>query len=238
MTEVARLKKELEKIRAELFMFYQIGNAMRTTLELEQIFFIILTAVTSHQGLGFNRAMLFLVNEREQTLEGKMGIGPDSVEDAHYIWEDIKRRHVSFQDLIGAYHSWKDQKKARLHELVRSVKLPLDEKSGILALTVMEGMTWLASEQRPLEDKNDPLFTLFGTEQFACIPLMAKNEPIGVILVDNVFTDRSISEDDIRILSMLGDHAGLAIENSKLYEDTVTKSHMDGMTQTWNHGLF
>ena len=36
----------------------------------------------SHEWLGFNRAMLFLVNEKDNALEGVMGIGPHSAEEA------------------------------------------------------------------------------------------------------------------------------------------------------------
>ena len=49
----------LQKARNELTLLYEVSNAMRTTLKLEEILYIILTAVTAHAGLGFNRAMLF-----------------------------------------------------------------------------------------------------------------------------------------------------------------------------------
>ena len=53
--------ENLERIQRELRLLYEVSNAMRTTLKLDQIFYIILTALTSHEGLGFNRAMLFLL---------------------------------------------------------------------------------------------------------------------------------------------------------------------------------
>ncbi|MDD5450269.1 MAG: hypothetical protein PHO42_06760, partial [Candidatus Omnitrophica bacterium] len=61
-------KSALEKTKAELALLYDISNAMRTTLNLEEILYVILTAATSHTGLSFNRAMLFLVNEKENRL--------------------------------------------------------------------------------------------------------------------------------------------------------------------------
>ena len=57
----ARFADELAKARSELEMLYDISNAMRTTLNLEEILYIILTAATSHTGLSFNRAMLFKI---------------------------------------------------------------------------------------------------------------------------------------------------------------------------------
>ena len=64
------LEKEIERLNWEFSLLYEISNAIRTTLRLDQILYIILTALTSHEGLGFNRAMLFLVNEKEHVLEG------------------------------------------------------------------------------------------------------------------------------------------------------------------------
>src|SRR3990167_8936041 len=60
LMENEKLQTQLEKTKAELSMLYEIGNAMMATLKLEELLYIILTAVTAKEGLGFNRAMLFL----------------------------------------------------------------------------------------------------------------------------------------------------------------------------------
>ena len=78
--------QELNRAKRELNILYEISNAMRTTLELENILYIILTGVTSHTGLGFNRAILFLTNTQNNRLEPQMAIGPESAEDAQKIW--------------------------------------------------------------------------------------------------------------------------------------------------------
>jgi hypothetical protein len=82
---IAELQKELERTKTELNILYEVSNAMRTTLKLDEILYIILTGVTAHIGLGFNRAILLLVNESGEFIEGRMGIGPDSGEQANRI---------------------------------------------------------------------------------------------------------------------------------------------------------
>ena len=62
MDEITKLKQELDRTKMELGILYEISNAMRSTLKLDEILYIILTGVTAHIGLGFNRAVLFLVN--------------------------------------------------------------------------------------------------------------------------------------------------------------------------------
>ena len=65
MEELAKMRQELERTKTELGILYEISNAMRTTLKLDEILYIILTGVTAHIGLGFNRAILFLINEKD-----------------------------------------------------------------------------------------------------------------------------------------------------------------------------
>lgn len=233
-----QLQKELEKSRAELWMFYEIGNLMRTTLKLEEILYIILTCVTSHEGLGFNRAMLFLVNERKKTLEGKVGIGPDTAEEAEKIWKRIEAEKTTLKDLISIYKAFIKRKGSRLDKVVKSIKVPLRESGGILALTVLEGMTFEITTDEVSKKVKDPICALLKTEHFVTVPLKAKDKTIGIILVDNIFTKEPITKDDIRILTMFANQAGLAIENSHLYEKTVSLSHSDSLTNLINHGRF
>ena len=85
------LQEQLERTKRELGILYEISNAMRTSLELNDVLYIILTGVTAHTGLGFNRAVLFLVNQNERCLEPKMALGPDSGEEAKKIWHYIEK---------------------------------------------------------------------------------------------------------------------------------------------------
>src|SRR3989338_4716902 len=97
------IQHELEQLQWEFLMLYEISNAMRTTLKLDQIFYIILTALTSHEGLSFNRAMLFLVNEKEHVLEGAMGIGPYSGEEAGHIWHTLSQTNMTLYHFLDPY---------------------------------------------------------------------------------------------------------------------------------------
>jgi diguanylate cyclase (GGDEF)-like protein len=230
-------KNDLTKVQAELAMLYEIGNAMRSTLNLEKILYIILTAVTSHAGMSFNRAMLFLVNEKENVLEGKMGIGPDSAEDASLIWSHIEKNKMGLEELIDQ-NTVEHTKKSQLNKTVSIIKIPIKEDAGIIALTVLEGMTFVINSEEAKQKVNDETAKSLNLEEFVTVPLKAKDKVIGVILADNRFNKRPIKNDDIRMLTMFANQAGLAIENSRLYERTVTLSNSDSLTGLWNHGYF
>lgn len=225
--------------RNELNLLYEISNAMRTTLNLDEILYIILTAVTSHAGLGFNRAMLFLVNEKDSTLEGKMGIGPDTGEEANAIWKSIEAQRMTLDDLISNYKSTSPLGKSQLNLFVKSIRVPLkDEEGGVLAMTLSDGMPMHIRPDSGTALKQDRLIEALKPEEFVTIPLKAKDRIIGVLFADNPYTHKPITKDDMRILSMFANQAGLAIENSQLYEQTLIKSHTDSLTGLWNHGYF
>ncbi len=85
----------------ELSILYDIGTAMSTTLNLDRLLRIILTAATmGGSGLGFNQAILLLTNERTNTLQGMMGVGPISWEEAGQAWSEVSRVHKSLMEWI------------------------------------------------------------------------------------------------------------------------------------------
>ena len=237
-TKEELLKSELERLEWEFSLLYEVSNAMRSTLKLEQIFYIILTSLTSHEGLGFNRAMLFLVNDKETLLEGVMGIGPHSAEEAGTIWKAISLSKMSLDDFIESYDAFRRNEESRLNSTVRGIKIPLREDMGILALTILEGMPFeiTSPEAKKLVDLSTQ--KALNTDLFVTVPLKAKDKVLGALLVDNIFNKKAITKSDVRMLTMFANHAGLAIENSRLYEKTVFLSNTDWMTKLCNYGRF
>lgn len=233
------MTNELQKARKELALLYEISNAMHTTLKLDEILYIILTAVTAHVGLGFNRAILFLVNEKEGVLEGKMGIGPDTGEEANRIWTYIEKEKVDLEDLINNYKVSGQLNNSQLNRIVKGLRLTLKgEEGGILATTLLNGKPLHLNSTTIDSHKQDTLLNIFKPDEFVTVPLKAKDKIIGVLFADNPFTHKPITSDDIRIVTMFANQAGLAIENSQLYEQTLITAHTDSLTGLWNHGHF
>ena len=236
---IKKLKQELERSRLELNILYEISNAMRTTLKLDEILYIILTGVTAHTGLGFNRAMLFLVNEKDGLIEGRMGIGPENADEASRIWTRIESQKMDLEDLINVYKNGDSSLETNLNRQIRSIKAPLyDKETSLLSLAALEGMPLQITSETIDKYKNYPLIRFLNAEEVVLIPLKAKDKVNGIIVADNFVTHDPITKDDIRMLMMLANQAGLAIENSHLYEKTVTKGHTDQLTDLWNHGYF
>lgn len=232
------LKGDIERMEWEFSMLYEVSNAMRTTLKLDQVFYIILTALTSHEGLGFNRAMLFLVNDKDNTLEGVMGIGPHSAEEAGKIWHYLSQSEMTLDDFVSAYDSFKRDPESKLNTIVKGMKIPLREDMGVLALTILEGMPFEITTEEAKNTVSPDITKMLNTDLFVTVPLKTKDKVLGAILVDNVFNKKPITKNDVRMLTMFANHASLAIENSRLYEETVYLSNIDWLTKLWNYGKF
>lgn len=219
-------------------MLSEITNAMMQSLELDQVLYTILTALTSHEGLAFNRAMFFLVNERNKTLEGRMAIGPHSAEEADKIWQHIESHKLTMQDLMDSYDKFKKDPESKLNSLVKGITIPLREDMGILALTILEGMPFEINTEEAKSLVHDDIKNILNMDLFVTVPLKTRNRTLGAILVDNLFSGKPITKDNIRILNMFADHAALAIENSRLFEKTVYLSRTDWLTGLWNTRFF
>jgi len=239
MEELNKLKGELERTKIELGILYEISNAMRTTLKLDEILYIILTGVTAHTGLGFNRALLFLVNEKEKIIEGKMGIGPENGEEANIAWTKIEEEKMDLEDLINAFKKSSSVLESGFNRQVRNLKVSMYNKDeNPLSLTVLEGMPLHLTRQAIQKYQHSPVLNMLESNELVLIPLKAKDRVNGIIVADNFITNDPITKDDIRMLTMLANQAGLAIENSQLFELISERAHTDYLTNLWNHGYF
>ena len=237
--DLENIKGQLHQAQKELSVLYDISNAMRTTLELNHIMYIILTGVTSHAGLGFNRAILFLVNRQDRCLEAQMAIGPESGEHADQIWTYIKESDQKLEDLIADDKLPQLQNSSTLYEAIKNLKIPLYTGEGsLLAMAFHKGPPLFLREPELDQYRNAPLLQVFHSKELIIVPLKGKEKIIGLIVADNIFTQKPITGEDVKIFVMLANQAGLAIENSQLYEMVVQKSHTDSITQVWNHGFF
>lgn len=238
--KLVQIKKELERVRTELNVFYDITQALRTTLRLDEIFYIILTGITAHQGFGFNRAMLFLLDERNNVIKGVMGIGPLSHREAEKIWDFIETQKIDLYGLIGAYNNIKNSsEKPPLFEVTASFSLPYNQgQGGYLYTALHTGEVVHVAAEEARRSGEDNLIKTFHLEEFVIVPLRAKDTVIGAILADNYVLRNPIADEDIKSLGMFANQAGMAIENSKIYEETLLRSHKDSLTNLWNHGYF
>lgn len=235
--EVTKLQAELRKVRRQLLLLYEIGNLMRRTIQLDELIFLILSAVTSHEGLGFNRAIMLLLNEQGDSLTGVMGIGPKTPEEAARIWRHIDENRLQLEGFLDIYRKSQGSIDTGLNEAVRRYRMPVGA-AGVFSRVLAEDAPMLVLSEAARGEVKDPFLDEIHCVEFAAIPVKGKDHVIGILLVDNVSNRKPITREEVRDLCMLGDHAGLAIENAVAYSRAVERSRRDPLTGLWNHARF
>ncbi len=234
--ETSRLVQDHEKSLRQLSTLCDLNKILLTTVHLDRILQMTLTAITLGEGLGFNRAMLFLVDEKNRVLKGTMAVGPDSAEEAGRIWKAVAQRKGAPSEVIPQLKP--PEEPSRLDLLVKEIVIPLEERRCFLTRAILEGKSFnirvppleKGGIQNGCEDLC-PLCSEVGCNEgrllgrdprsyaFGVVPLWGKGGIIGVILVDNLYNQNPVKDEDIQFLSMFANQAGLAIENALLYRN-------------------
>jgi signal transduction histidine kinase len=218
--EIESLVAEKEAMVRELSILHATSAAMMKTTHMERLLRVILMAITLGDGLGFNRAMLFLVDEDKGVLEGKTGVGPSSAQDAVRIWTNVNIESRSLSEWLDwtlEQSEWSGEE-SPVHRVAKRIRVPLGEERCVLiqALQKKKAIRDLFSERLFGLEKMKQLEL---GEQFACVPVIARDEALGVILVDNMYSSKPISDKDVNFLTTFASQAGLGIQNAMLYEN-------------------
>lgn len=123
------------------------------------------------------------------------------------------------------------------------------EKVKRFKLNMGEGIAgWVAQSGEPLlvpDVSKDPRFfehvdktTEFKTKSILCVPLKSKGKILGVIEIINKYNGEPFNERDLNLVLKLADHASIAIENAKLYQQTMELSLTDDLTKLYNSRYF
>ena len=118
--------------------------------------------------------------------------------------------------------------------VLRASKNPHPRIIGRIKVRLGEGITgWVAQERQPVaiqkDASNDPRFKLFHNlpedryQAFLSVPVITKNEVIGVINVQHSQSHRHAASEKT-LLMTIANQVGGAIENARLYEEARRKA--------------
>lgn len=248
-------RHELEK---KLNFITVITQAMLSSIELDEIIYIILSGITSGEGLGYNRAFLFLVDEGRLRVGCKMAIGPVGRLSAHQIWEDMYQKGIDLKNLLNSFRTKKDDVNAwKLTKIMSGFSLPvgkgrrtLEEKRSDVKWT--DGKVCLEKLvqeciEKGVERGENKLVAYYKSQtpgeeiffkNFVLVPLSGRRRKIGAIVADNYFTHRKIGSGDIESIKVVASLASVAIERAKLYRRMKSFAEVDGLSGLLNRRIF
>lgn len=178
----------LRETVSELSVLHETSNALRKTMELDEVLEIIVDGIV--RGLEFDRARLYLMSDGVLECRAFKGRYEDDVRAGAWL----------------------------------GMKIPLNAQS-IIARTAVEGRPILVENVDRDERISKELIERFGKvfkkpSSLVTVPIFALDELLGVIVVDNIYTSKSIEDRDVKKLINYANQGGLAINNALLYKKT------------------
>lgn len=231
-----------------------LTRALLETLDPRRLLYVILSGITAGDGLGFNRAFLLLADEGDRVLRGQLAIGPENLGEASRIWEAMAAERFDLARVMARYDEFcADPEASRLVRLVEgvSLSLPLDLPPDPGTDTFLTLLHQVLTEHSPrlmngVEVRFTP--TPLILENFALAPLLARtphpqpglaeDRVIGVIVVDNRWSDRGVTPADLNDLQSLANLAAVAMERARLHERIRRLAEQDGLTGLLNRRRF
>ncbi|MCL4500332.1 MAG: ATP-binding protein [Deltaproteobacteria bacterium] len=194
--QVEDLAEKNERMVRNLTTLQEIGQALLTTVQQDRLLEIILQGLTLEEGLGFERAVVFMVDEATQTLKGAKG----ARRAAGMVMSD-KALVAPPPEPI----------------LVSDWEVPLRADQGPLALAVLRKQPFHYHTTIKTPGLPASLQTKYTAAEFFVIPLVVKDRASGVILVDNQDSARPLEKEPLDVLQMFATQAALVLENAQLY---------------------
>ena len=220
VTESSKRKAELEEAIYELSIMGQVSEALSSAVDPDEVLRIILTAVTANQGLGFNRAFLFLLDNQEEKLKAIMAVGPGSPEEAGEIWSRLSQQQKSLIEMLSDYRERENNSDKTLSSLVEGWEIGIDDSAAFSrAINNAVGVNVLSDPA--LDQATKDILERLNTVNLAVAPIVSNGKRLGLIAADNQITRKAIRDSDVELLQTFANQTAVAIERSQLHENLV-----------------
>jgi signal transduction histidine kinase len=218
-TQIQSLVSFLDNKTLEVRFLHELGSVLQSSVDLEEVLSVALTAITAGKGFGMNRAFLLLVDRDHATLNGFLAIGPRNFEEACQAWDEIASNDMDLQTLAQSFRLNKlSSERAKFHDILEQLSVPLSAEENFL-IKALEGKHPLLIEDAfHHPDVTPGLAHLLGVDTFLLMPLHSRNRRIGMIIADNCITHRRITEEDMHSLETFTFPVAFAIERASLYD--------------------
>lgn len=231
---------------AELNILYEATGAISRTLRFDEILRVALESVT--RSLGFDRVVLTVFNETREVLTGKWAIGIDEElvlqvqiptgDLKGVLYETLTRQEpilvqdtsaFPILDRTGSTRCWEFldcgkedcpvfqnmelrcwmTKGTRCYQLMRDYSF--EEKISICGKCEY-------FKQEILKKSDIVNLLLFGSCSFISIPLVVRDQVLGILLADKLHSiKKEITRHEMRLLMTFMSHVSVAVENAVLY---------------------
>lgn len=228
--ELNKANEKNTKNMARLSALYDISNILLERSKTEDILFMLLTIATIGDVFAFNRAFAFLYDKEFNVFRGKMCIAPKDANDAGNIWNKMKDmdKYALREKLMLSFKKSDLEESWDLNQKFLNTVIPNNNQCQLFfnIFNNKESVNVKSVNDNSLVEQIRNYTDIFGYNPFAIVPIMDANNCIGMIIVDNIYNNVPIPDNDLDYLKMFGRQAAVALEYSSMYNE-IEKSHND-----------
>lgn len=238
-------------------MINRVHMALRSTLQLEDIYSIVLATLVSQRGLDFSRAIIFEYQDRTGVFKGLSALGPTDTEAYERLQREIVEEEKALADMMQSLGHLEDsQDEERLfsqslrelsdHSYWITTFQKFNEVNELDTKIKQIEFPWRAQGRRPDQPHMDFIDRLAG--QDSCLLCHGTGNSQGVpeavdailegaslwaaiktrkgvraiIVVDKIFQDAPIDQNDALRMDWFSSQIALALENAEMFTDLHT----------------
>lgn len=204
----------------EIRFLHELSTVLQTSMDLDEVLSIAMTAITAGKGFGMNRAFLLMCDRDQTHLNGYLGVGPRNYEEAWHIWQEVSQVDLSLREMAQQFRENKlSSEKVKFQDILEQLTVPLSDHDHIVTMALRENRPILAVEafSNPLVSRE--FAAILGVDSFLVMPLVSGERRIGVILADNCITHRPITHQDVQSMETFAFPVAFALVRASLYEE-------------------
>jgi len=214
LDQLATVSRENQRKLLEISFLYHVSEAMHGAHGMDALVHFILSAAVVPDGVGCDRAMLFMINERSRFLQGMLGVVREK--DLEQWAPSLHKQPVS-NDLLPEEIQQR-QKISAFNRLVQQQRVALDDPFNPIALAARSNRTLSIEAPSP----RDSVAGMLRLGPFICVPLQGRKKTVAVLVVDNSRSNRLFNPEEMRFLELFANQAGAAMENAALLQQLRT----------------
>jgi len=210
---------QIESRSREVKFLHEVSLVLQTSIDMDEVIAMALTAVTAGKGFGLNRAILLLVDKDRQNLKGYFAVGPRSLEEAAHIWKEVEEQDLPLREMARLFFEQKmNAERERFSDLLSVLSIPLNRTDHLFVRTLNDQLSRHVPDLAREPGISEEQVAALSVGELLLVPLISKNRRIGLLLADNIVSRRPITGEDLSSLETFALPVSFAIERAALYE--------------------
>ncbi len=216
LTSERLVGQALARKLGEMTLLHEIADVLSWVVRLDQVLRVLLSAVIHPEGLGLTHAALFLFEESEGVVRGRLARRRETGEftpGTDGLAAELERMARAESE------RWQRGSSGKLHQF----SVPLSQDSHVL-IRAMKASAPLLVDLGSEEDRAEPrLASMLGQARAFLAPLVSQGRRLGVLVGVRHEGDPLLDQDRLTLAGMLASRAAGAITRARLHDELAER---------------